>query len=238
MTDARLPPYRQINKPTARERQLPTIDLSVNSDVEINSAAQKRSLWPLNSSSLSSHTKAKKAPPTKVAQANILKKVVFWAVESLTVGLLFHFSVSTCLSCFIGENKTWYRSVTINLVRSKSMFSFKNHRSFCLYGTNFSINIGRKFLPYTRIEWWGVRRSVRPLVHLSVWFTPYCDRSRWMDRQADRQVYEHMLRPTHHSPCGYGMNFLPIYSYASLSLYAKWNVLNCFVLTVFSFLMC
>lgn len=81
MSDDRLPPYRQINKPTARERRLPTIDLSVNSDVEINSAAQKRSLCPLNSSSLLSHTKAKKAPPRKVAKAIILKKVV------LTIGI-------------------------------------------------------------------------------------------------------------------------------------------------------
>lgn len=64
-----------VNKPTERDHLL-TIDLSVNTDVKINSHAQKHSRSPLNSSLESSQTEEKKAPSSKVVKASILEKVV------------------------------------------------------------------------------------------------------------------------------------------------------------------
>ena len=68
---------REVNKSTGSEGRLHTLDLSVNTDVEIDSRAQKRSRSPLNpSSSLSPEIKTKKAPTSKVIKESILEKIV------------------------------------------------------------------------------------------------------------------------------------------------------------------
>lgn len=69
--------FREMNNSTGSEGRLHTLDLSVNTDVEIDSRAQKRSRSPLNpSSSLSPEIKTKKAPPSKVIKESILEKIV------------------------------------------------------------------------------------------------------------------------------------------------------------------